>query len=284
MGHHYVPQRYLRNFQSPSRSGFVYLFDKKTGQARGAKITKIAQERAFYSAETEKLLNELVETPAKSALAKLLNSEHPTKEERRTISLYMAVMLMRVPDRRHKALMLMPQVHADVFGEIRSYFLSLIGSQEVDQQLLHARLRQLDALDERYKQNPPAEVVERIRDPTPPSEVVRLIGQMAWRVCLSEGPCYFLTSDNPVFYFGAYGMKNRESEVVFPLSTTQALHCCWQRALHDTVFLRATQPIVREFNRRVASRTLRFAFYHEEADWVHRLLSKEDPFLCRVSW
>ena len=29
MGHHYVPQRYLRGFQCPEKPGWVWAFDKQ---------------------------------------------------------------------------------------------------------------------------------------------------------------------------------------------------------------------------------------------------------------
>ena len=116
------------------------------------------------------------------------------------------------------------------------------------------------------------------------TEMVRALFGMTWRVLVSAGPQYFVTTDNPAFFFRAYGLAREESELTFPLSTTHALHGSWRAAGSDLVFLRATQRIVKEINRRLASDTERLAFYHEAAPWLLAIFSKKHPYLSIIRW
>jgi len=62
VGLHYVPQKYLRGFTDLSCPDALWQFDKETlsYSERPASIAKIAQQRSFYDADTERRLNELV--------------------------------------------------------------------------------------------------------------------------------------------------------------------------------------------------------------------------------
>lgn len=284
MGHHYVPRRYLQNFQDGRCPGCIWMFDRASGQSRQASIKNVAQEACFYVPDVEVELNETVEKPANPVIEKLLRRECPTPEEKLSLALYITVMLKRVPYRRQRALALVPQVLDNTITEVRDWLMSLVGDPGVDQAVLEERLGQVDAIYEKYKCEPPAEVIKRIREPWPTGEMIELVQHMTWTVLETSGPSFFITCDNPVFYFRAYGLKNQDAEVCFPLSTRYALHCCWRKTNTDVLFVSAPQSFVREINRRLASTTARFAFYHEHAEWVHRILSKESPRLSRIRW
>ena len=71
MGHHFVPQRYLRNFEDPSHPGYIWVHDRHGGEAQLANIAKVAQSRDFYSQSTETILAETVERPANLVIQKL---------------------------------------------------------------------------------------------------------------------------------------------------------------------------------------------------------------------
>jgi hypothetical protein len=56
MGHHYVPRRYLRNFQCEHNPGWIWIFDRKTAEAKCHPIKAVAQSPRFYTEETERWL------------------------------------------------------------------------------------------------------------------------------------------------------------------------------------------------------------------------------------
>jgi len=151
------------------------MFDRASGQSRQASIKNVAQEACFYVPDVEVELNETVEKPANPVIEKLLRRECPTPEEKLSLALYITVMLKRVPYRRQRALALVPQVLDNTITEVRDWLMSLVGDPGVDQAVLEERLGQVDAIYEKYKCEPPAEVIKRIREPWPTGEMIELV-------------------------------------------------------------------------------------------------------------
>ena len=57
MGHHYVPQEYLRGFAAPEQAGTIWMYDKQTDAFKRLPIKAVAQEADFYDQDTEAELN-----------------------------------------------------------------------------------------------------------------------------------------------------------------------------------------------------------------------------------
>jgi hypothetical protein len=284
MGHHYVPQNYLRKFETFQKPGYIWMFDRIHGQQKSVPIKAIAQEADYFAPEVEAALNLEVEAPAQPVINKLVTNQRLSSEERRALALYIAVMFKRVPHRRRKALQLVPGIIDSTVEEIRLSLQSLIGVPGYDPIVINARLAQIDELCRKYNNAPPVAVIKEIRLPWPSLEIVELLERMTWRIVSTTGPSLYITSDNPAFYFDAHGLNNRQSEVYLPLSSNQALHCCWQGPTSGLEFSEGAQQFVKEMNRRLASTTSRFVFYHEDAVWLPKLLSKSAPVLSRIIW
>lgn len=284
MGHHFVPQRYLRNFESPGRPGFIWLHDKQGDSPNHVSIAKVAQAKGFYSAKTEDILARHVEAPANIVIRKLINGTPITSVERLQLSYYIGVMMKRIPAQRRRSTEMMPGVLKEVVSNLRQELKSIAHDMQTDPELLVRRLREVDAAESKFARQPPPAVLERIREPWPSEGMLRALFGMTWRVLVSAGPLYFLTTDNPAFFFRAYGLAQQKAELSFPLSTTHALHGSWQPAVADLVFLRATQAIVKEINRRLVSETERMGFYHEAAPWLLTILAKKKPYLSVIHW
>jgi hypothetical protein len=60
MGHHYVPQKYLRGFAELGNDDAIWMYDKKLRKFTNPGIKSVAQEAGFYSEEVEQQLNELL--------------------------------------------------------------------------------------------------------------------------------------------------------------------------------------------------------------------------------
>jgi Protein of unknown function (DUF4238) len=284
MGHHFLPQRYLRNFEDTSRPGFIWVHDKRKGTIQQGEIEHVAQSKRFYSEKVESTLAREVEVPGNLVIRKLTNSMLITFEERFDLAYYVGVMLRRVPASRRRAKDLAPSVLADLIADMRGHLKSLAIDSRVDPELLARRHRELDAVATKFSHQPPSGALEQFREPWPSSDWFDSFHRMTWRVLTTAGPRYFATTDNPVFFFDAFGLAKRSSELVFPLSTTHALHACWQTGESDLIFVRPAQAIVKEINRRLASTAERLAFYHEAAPWLLKLLLKKDPYLSTIQW
>jgi hypothetical protein len=286
MGHHFVPQQYLRNFEDPNQPGYIWLHDKRGGLARPASIAKVAQMKQFYSEETAVILARDVEIPSNAVIDKLIHNAAITRGERLQLAYYIGVMLKRIPARRRHAKEMLPSVLSEVVARIREQIRALASETRADPELLAKRLQEVDYAEKKIACEPPPEVLKLIREPWPTEQMLQALFDMTWRVLVSSGPQYFITTDNPAFFFRAsgYGLANRESELSFPLSTTHALHGSWQRATSNLLFLKATPSIVREFNRRLVRESERLVFYHKPAPWLSEMLLKKNIFLSVIRW
>ena len=83
-------------------------------------------------------------------------------------------------------------------------------------------------------------------------------------------PLFYLTSDNPVFFFRDRGLCRPDSEMTFPISSGLLLHGSWRTGRQCE--RSAVRPMyVKEMNRRTASKSTRFLFYHKSEAWVATL-------------
>jgi hypothetical protein len=283
MGKHFLPQRYLRNFEDPNSPGKIWVHAKEGGSPRLAAIKQVAQARNFYSDETEAILTHNVEVPGSTAIEKLTKNQFITNAERAHVAVYIAVMFKRIPAARRHAAELIPGTLKNLASELRQEIQSL-AAQGAEPELVARRLDEVDAAERKLGQQTPQEVLDIIREPWPSEELVRVLLQMTWRVLISAGPQYFITTDNPAFIFKAYGLAKDKSELCFPLSTTHLLHGSWHNVGSPLVFLKAEKAIIKEMNRRLASGTERLAFCHEAATWLFKILRKENPYLSVIEW
>lgn len=247
-------------------------------------ITKVAQAKGFYSKETEAILANKVEKPANAVMKKLTTEVQITSNERLQLAYYMGVMVKRIPARRRLSTAMIPGVLAKVVSRVREQLISLANEQHADPEVLARRLKEVAAAEKKLSTNTPPEVLKQIQDPWPSERIVLALFSMTWRILVSSGPQYFLTTDNPAFFFSAFGLGTEKSEISFPLSSTHALHGSWQAVPSKLVFVRPAQNIVKEINRRLVSEAERLAFYHQPAPWILRVLPKKGPYLNVIHW
>jgi len=281
MGHHYVPQRYLQNFQS--RTGLVWQHDKQTGEIREVAIKQAAQSKGYYADDIEKLLADAVEGPANPVMEKLLKKEPLTPDERHQMALYIGAMLLRGPASRRKMSAAFPKHVATYAKETRREIEAAAAKYaDVTPEFLARVLAQLDEWERNFAANPSPEMVEQMETPIPYANMVEAIELMTWRIMTPKGNERFITTDSPAFYFDSLGLGTQEAEVSFPLSTTCALHGSWQAAASLLVYVDVGDGFVMEVNRRGASGAARFGYYHKTADWLITLLTKPKPYLSRL--
>lgn len=289
MGHHYVPQRYLRNFESPERPKWIWLHDKRDLVSKLVSIKTVAQAKQFYTAEDEKRLNLEVEIPGNAVIQKLrvgqvVNGHLIDPLERVQLAYYIATMIKRVPFRRREFAKLIPEALETAVVSVRADLNRLAEEMKVSPDLVAKRILQVDAYHERCLREPPQTVLDQIRAPWPTERVVATIFNMTWRIMKPQGLQKFITCDNPAFYFDSYGIGSPKSELVFPLATDLLLHGSWDGQPAGLYLADAPEKMVREFNRRLVSTTERLAFYHREATWLLKILPKENHYLSVIQW
>lgn len=285
MGHHFVPQAYLRPFEDPSCPGFIWAQSRRHDTPKLTSIEKVAQSRRFYEPATEALLASAIEAPANPVLAKLRGGEAPKEHERSCLAVYIATLIQRVPRNRTRAQALAQPTLDDSVVGLREQIVQLAAIGELAPERAERQLAELDKAHTKFTRELPPSVAAQIRDPRPTPRIIQAILSMRWRVLRASVPDYFITSDNPAFFHEAYGVGTEKSELRLPLSPSLALHGC--RGLDEPSlisFHEAPRDWVREFNRSVASGASSVAMSHRRADFLGTLLRRKNPYLFRLVW
>ena len=287
MGHHFVPQKYLKGFQSLEKADWIWAFDKKLRTAKHLPINKVAQATGFYDTEIETSLTYDVEVPGYKVIEKILRgevvSDDPTDEDRKDLSYYIATLIRRVPHSRAKGYKLVPETVSEVTQKFMKQFKDAAKVGWIDESTLNAWLAEVEAFGQKALTHIPEELRKIIETPWPSESVLLAIHNMHWRVLHCKGPSFYLTSDNPAYFFEGFGLAHDEAELILPLSNEVLLHCSRQDA-KGRAELDITEWLVKEMNRRIASGADRFVFYHKDANWIHTAAMKQSDQLTRIRW
>ena len=281
MGHHYLPQHYLRCFSTPDNPDYIWMYDKSSKEFKRLPIQNVAQSSEFYSEEDERALSEKIEQPAQAPLKQLRKGQQVDVRGRLAVTFYLESMIKRVPHIRNSMLEIAPQAKANLLAEIRGNPESLASRSNLTQaQVLH----QIDQWEHEFDSNRLSGRDDLIRRQWSTRALIECIFSMTWRVIRADGSHHFLTGDNPVFFDKGYGLKPPYGEFSFPLSSDVALHGSWQGPSAGLLFVQSNPALVKEINRRVIFNAERFVFYHEKASWVSVVAEKQKPRLNRIQW
>ncbi len=283
MGHHYVPQKYLKGFAETGNPDAIWMYDKKLRQFTNPGIKSVAQESGYYDNDVEQQLSELVEKPANKVLDKLRNQEKITETDRIHLSIYIATMLRRVPKRRAEAYLMIPSVVEKTIIKVRAQIQEW-GQTTQNKELFERRLLEVEAAEKKLRNETPDFLIEQIRQPWASEEMISAIYTMNWRIAYSPASDFYITTDNPAYFFKAYGIATPKSEQTFPISTDLALFASWQGEQNTVIYAQAKPKLVREANKRLMSGAERFVFSHRQEDWIAKISDKPNPYLSRIQW
>ena len=263
----------------------LWQYDKLRDTFARVSVKNAANENGFYSDDVEAKLSEMIEDPANAVIGKLRAREAIDDNDQARLAVYIATMLKRVPAHRRKVTHFLPAALADTLAAAKVLISQAAEAGVLSPECQKARLAEAAAIGEKFEKATPLEVLEKIRTPWPGREMTELIYFMAWRFLTTTGPSFFITSDNPAFFFECYGLKNNEAELVFPIASDLAVHGCWQPLKPGEKLVRPwPQKGVKEFNRRIANAATRFVFYCREQPWIRDIAQKKDPYLSRIVW
>lgn len=291
MGDHYTPRKYLAGFCDPSVSTptrkMIWVYDRKTTKHFRTILEGVGQENDFYSRQDERELEECVERPANEKLDKLRDGGNLVEADRPALAAYIATFIYRVPHRREWFKNSAPAYFRETMEEVEGELRRLGEVPGASAEKVERYLQMLNEYREKHASQPTALIDDLIRSPWPSMDAFQRLHAMTWRLLTTTGPSFFMTSDNPVFTFHSIGLGDpgSESEFSFPISTNLLLHGSWRTGTQGRRFAVA-QRYVAEMNRRTASRSTRFLFYHQQAQWV-KTLGDKDPKghdLNRIHW
>jgi hypothetical protein len=271
MGDHYLPQYYLKGFVESPDSEFVYRYEKGRDGFLRTSIKNVAHETKFYSKELESYLANEIEDPANSVLSKLREFQTISLSDKRLLARYIVTMIKRVPQNKQEARAWLGNIIDPTLDELAGTVRKIAETEPDKKDIAEKRLAEIEHL-RKQKKIKPDDIWYRTIPPEATPAINWAVESMTWQF-FGTRDCVFITSDNPVFFFREIGVGNDSSELVFPVSTKVVLLGSWTPG-SKAGFHRATERHIREFNRRMASSTTRYAFFSQGTQWVSNLLSR----------
>jgi hypothetical protein len=283
MGHHYVPQQYLRAFQTLSGDDEIWTYDKRDRKSRVLPIKVVAQSPKFYDEDVERELGKM-EATANKYLKEILSTGSLPESGRQALAYYVAVMMYRSPRSRRKNFERVPEVRDKVLAAARDAVENWAAQKPANDPMVARRRKELSEAEIRLTEEPPKSVTDQIRSPWPSAQVFDLVMRKTWRLLLSDGLESFITSDGPAVFFEGLGLGNKDSELTISLSPTVALVADHKGEEGTTKVFNVRKQMVREVNRRIVAHAERFIFASTEQAWVPRVAHKARPYLSRIVW
>lgn len=274
MGHHYIPQYYLKGFASPS-DDMIWVYEKGGSLKFPANIKKIAQKTNYYSTEVERYLTKEIENPANSVIKKIRDRKQLTQSEKVKLAIYMVVMLKRVPQSKIRMKKMAPAVAQSLQQKWDKKISKSILENPSQTDLFEKGRAEIKAYLEKYLKNIPKDIWLELITPEKTPNIVKVIPQMTWLFLTCEKFPAFLTCDNPVFYFQSIGIGKPESEITFPISSNIVLWATWRSDIQEGYSPIKNQAI-KEINRRTATNATRFIYHARDEDWIPRFINKQE--------
>ena len=274
MGHHYIPQYYLKGFASPD-GDMIWVYEKGGSLKFPANIKKIAQKTNYYSTEVERYLANEIEGPANSVIKKIRDRKQLTQSEKEKLAIYMVVMLKRVPQSKIRMKKMAPAVAQSLQQKWDKEISKLILENPSQTDLFEKRRAEIKANLNKYSKNLPKDFwLELIPSERTPN-IVKVIPKMTWLFLTCEKFPAFLTCDNPVFYFQGIGVGKPESEITFPISSNIVLWATWRSDIQKE-YSQIKNQAIKEINRRTATNATRFIYHARDEDWIPRFINKQE--------
>lgn len=277
MGHHYLPQFYLRGFTDGNT---VWVHDRKEHRSFPSQPKSIANENKFYTDEIERYFANEVEGPAESAIAALRARQGLDSSQRDALAHYVLALWMRVPEGRERVNAGVPEVAESIQNKWHAELDGIIAT--ASEHALHAETlkTQVSEIIEKFKREPPSEVWHQYFDRDSRSKAAVALLSMNWQLLLSHR-AEFLTSDNPVFFFQHNGIDTPKSELTIPISSSVLLRA-HRQPTRGSLYLEAPREAIRVLNRRVVSNATRFVFSQRNEPWMLPFACKRDHALTRL--
>lgn len=192
-------------------------------------------------------------------------------------------MMKRVPHSRKRGEEIAPTALTNVTNKLRDQIRTALANGLIDDATAASHLSETDRVESKLALKLPSNVVEQIESPWPAEFVIDLIYRMTWRFVHATGSNYFVTTDNPAFFFQCWGLRSDESELVFPVSNKLAIFGSWTPLKANDKSITKKQ-FVKEANRRIISDATRFVYCHRSDNWIGTVAGKQNPYLSRIQW
>lgn len=224
MGHHYIPQQYLRGFANESDLLWSFTLANRKGTPTGTSQVAYWSKARGWPKEVEVHITREFEHPGNEVLRRIAGMQHLEWTARRTLAQYVLHLRKRTPEGRSLVLSLIPQTARKLKHRIQEE-LQLLHSQGA---MLHSEVAaatgSVSEILAGYETSPPVSIWhEQVGQPST-TQLVTFISSMEW-VVLHNTAGQFVTGDHPFYWDPVKGLGAMNSELTVPLTANLALLC-----------------------------------------------------------
>jgi hypothetical protein len=262
---HYIPQYYLRGFQTSSGSNCVFRYEKTTRFARELPIPVVGMENDLYPPDIEAFLTEEYENPANLVLDKLWRFELPTDEERGALVQYFLLMRERTPFRKKESVAELRERIPERLESLESEKNEALAAHPDKSAIIESnfeRIKNLLTSREELKEQIWLNMLVNLNLPL----MYNALLMMNWYYIVSPRCERFITSDAPFFFTSGIGLNKPMSEVFFPVSTRMVLWLNWYSLKRQVI--ESTQSMTNEINKRLVYNASKYVFFSKEEKWL----------------
>jgi len=291
--HHYIPVFYLNGFTNSN--GYLYIYDKYNKPVFESSPEGIAYENHYFSfvnsegeRDSETLENaiKLLEDESARVLRKIHNYEKLSIDDRRTFSLFVSSMMVRVPNMRENMRKIsgtLAKLHSVSISSHKESFMRQMKNYEKDTRKQmgpnYEELREFMNNPDNYdvstnKQYGTAMALSQIE------HISEIFFRMKWTFLKATRENKYITGDNPLSYFDptckpnsfyGVGLLNKNIEVALPLSKEICAFGTWRL---KEGYLQAKNQYVKRLNKMTAISLVKFAFCHNKSDVIDKFIKK----------
>jgi len=299
--HHYIPVFYLKGFIDPYNKPYIWAYEKGNSRIIKATAENLAVKEHYYSfptpdgekdTETFEYMLHAVENTTAPVIRKIKNNESLSDQERADFSLFLGIMMTRVPGYRQKV----EKMTADFIRRMNKFM-------ACNPEILKAEIEKWEE-DSGEKMDIPIEDLRKfIIDDEYNIEIkpyfslgfVRLANDFApiffnmkWAFYRATDDYKFVTSDSPLFFtdpthdpnsFYGVGLANKNVEITFPISKDLSLVATW-KGIEGYVQCKNRQ--VKEITRRTVLSAARFVYASRKSEVLNRLVQKYKGIAPRI--
>jgi len=249
---HYIPCVYLKgfsNYPERNRKAPIYVYDKTTQYSYPSNVEKVAREKNYYPISVEYNLRD-IESLSDPILKKIRNWKLPDSHDKLIFSIFINIMITRVPF-------------------IRKFLKDKI--PENISKAIEENLKEVSDPETRIKFGNRIEGKRKklenyfnslYGNPTIDNRLVSNLSGWKWILYYVKSESKFITCDNPVSI-------TEERELFIPISSNICLFISKENDKED--FMLVPEIYYKVINNRTASKATRFIYYHEKKDWVEKI-------------
>jgi hypothetical protein len=291
MKQHLTPEFYLKGFTSDEDPKLLWRFEKgieyRPGKHRKFNPALLAPkavgwEEDFYETQNfDRVRNNTlierdvlmrVEQGAHEGIDSIRNGSIPQGSARSAVAQYIAYLYRRVKAHREELSKLWPNSVGNAMANVKEMTIKAIEDPSIKLPWREGPKESLEKIELWEKENHDEMLpsVANLGLQHPLEQVEQALYEMKWILIINKSKYPFVTSDNPVYFHKAAGLKN--SDLTVPFSKKIMLAATW-RSDRDSI-IRATENMVRRMNRRTISDATEFAYASIGDEWVLTLLNR----------